>query len=71
MPNFGELVISAILECEEGLARLMGASVNPDSLMDDGGLTRSTLPALLDNWKKLRPRLLPYAFGRRLSPDLT
>lgn len=71
MPNFGELVVSAILECEEGLARLMGASVNADRLMDDGGLTRSVLPALLDNWKKLRARLLPYAFGGRLSPDLS
>ncbi|MGM4954087.1 hypothetical protein BjapCC829_06425 [Bradyrhizobium barranii] len=64
-------MISAILECEEGLARLMGTSVIPMVLMDDAGLTRSVLPALLDDWKKLRPRLLPYAFGGRLSPDLS
>ncbi|MCC8982642.1 SEC-C metal-binding domain-containing protein [Bradyrhizobium acaciae] len=70
MPNFGELMVNAMLECEEGLARLTRTFIDPDKLMDDGGLTEQVTPALHDTFKKLRPRLLPYSFGGRLSPDL-
>lgn len=70
MPNFGKLMVNAMLDCEEGLARLMRTAIDPDRLMDDGGLTPSVMPVLHDNFKKLRSQLLPHAFGGRLSPDL-
>jgi hypothetical protein len=68
MVDFGKLVVRVITDCEEGFARLSGETIAFDDVLGDNALTGDLLSALLENWKVLRPRLLPFSFDGRLNP---
>jgi len=68
MVEFGKLVTRVMVDCEEGFARLLGSPVDPNNLLGDAALTDPLLSMLLENWKLLRPQLLPLSFDGRLNP---